>query len=86
MVGAGNIVGGDMPHEFALYLIRCVGCLGHQSQAMADTKDVCIDSHRRLAKGYALNDISRLATYTRQVEQLIHVGRNLALMLLNEHA
>ncbi len=86
MVGAGNIVGGDMPHEFALYLIRCVGCLGHQSQAMADTKDVRIDSHRRLAKGYALNDISRLATYTRQVEQLIHVGRNLALMLLNEHA
>ncbi len=86
MVGAGNIVGGDMPHEFALYLIRCVGCLGHQSQAMADTKDVRIDSHRRLAKGNALNDISRLATYTRQVEQLIHVGRNLALMLLNEHA
>lgn len=86
MVGAGNIVGGDMPHEFALYLIRCVGCLGHQSQAMADTKDVRIDSHRRLAKGYALNDISRLATYTRQVEQLVHVGRNLALMLLNEHA
>lgn len=86
MVGAGDIVGGDMPHEFALYLIRCVGCLGHQSQAMADTKDVRIDSHRRLAKGNALNDISRLATYTRQVEQLIHVGRNLALMLLNEHA
>ena len=86
MVGAGNIVGGDMPHEFALYLIRCVGCLGHQSQAMADTKDVRIDSHRRLAKGYALNDISRLATYTRQVEQLVHVGRNLALILLNEHA
>jgi len=86
MVGAGDIVGGDMPHEFALYLIRCVGCLGHQSQAMADTKDVCIDSHRRLATGYALNDISRLATYTRQVEQLVHVGRNLALMLLNEHA
>lgn len=86
MVGAGNIVGGDMPHEFALYLIRCVGCLGHQSQAMADTKDVRIDSHRRLAKGNALNDISRLATYTRQVEQLVHVGRNLALMLLNEHA
>lgn len=86
MVGAGDIVGGDMPHEFALYLIRCVGCLGHQSQAMADTKDVRIDSHRRLAKGYALNDISRLATYTRQVEQLVHVGRNLALMLLNEHA
>ena len=85
-MGAGNIVGGDMPHEFALYLIRCVGCLGHQSQAMADTKDVRIDSHRRLAKGNALNDISRLATYTRQVEQLIHVGRNLALMLLNEHA
>ena len=86
MVGAGNIVGGDMPNEFALYLIRRVGCLGHQSQAMADTKDVGIDSHRRLAKGYALNDISRLATYARQVEQLVHVGRNLALMLLNEHA
>jgi hypothetical protein len=43
MVGAGNIVGGDMPHEFALYLIRRVGCLGYQSQAMADSEDMGVN-------------------------------------------
>ena len=86
MVGARDIIGGDILHEFALYLIRRIGCLGHQSQPMADTKDVRIDSHRRLAKGYTQDDIGGFASYAWQVEQLIHVGRHLALILLNEHA
>ena len=53
---------------------------------MTHAEYVGVDSHGRLAEGYRLDDVGCLATYAGQVQQLVHVGRNLAMVTFHQHA
>ena len=81
-----NIFRGYIFYQFPFYLERGISRLGYQSESMADTKNVGVHRHRRLSKSNTLNHIGRLTTYTRQVEQLVHVCRNLSLVFLHQLA
>ena len=75
-----NIFRGYIFYQLAFYFIGSVSTFWYQSEAMAYAEDMGIDSHSRLAESYALNDVSRLTTNSRQVKQLVHVGRHFSLM------
>lgn len=77
-----NIFRGYIFYQLAFYLIGSVSTFWYQSEAMAHAEDMGVNSHSRLAESYALNDVSRLTTNSRQVEQLVHVGRHFAMMPL----
>ena len=63
-----NIFLGYIFDQHLLHLERCVLTLRYESQAVADTKHVRIDSHRGTTESNALHHVCRLATDTRQVQ------------------
>ena len=68
-----NILHGYVFYQFLFDFVRGVGMFAYQTQTVADTEYVGVDSHRALAEGYTLYHIGGLATYSWQIQQVVHV-------------
>ena len=81
-----NIFRGYIFYQFAFYLKGSVCRGSYQTKTMTDTKDMGIYRHCRLSKCNTLYHVSRLTPHTGQVEQQVHVCRNLALVSFHQLA
>ena len=66
VVGLWDVGLRDISDQLLLHLQRRVRRLGHQTEAVAHTEYMRVDSHRGTPEGYGLHHISRFATYARQ--------------------
>ena len=75
----------NMFHQLLLHLQRGIVGFRDKSQPVTHTKDVGIDSHRRLSEGNGEDHVCSLPPHSWQRQQLIHRRRNLAIVLLRQH-
>ena len=75
---------GYVAHQGALYFQWRVISGRYEAKARADAIDMGVDSHRGTAKCYGLDDVSRLAAYARQSEQVVHVAGHQTVVALHE--
>ena len=85
MVCPGNIFLGYVFCQRAFHLVGRVVLLCDQSQTVTHAEHMGVYRHCRLAEGHALDDVSRLAPYARQVQQLVHVRRHFTVVPFRQH-
>ena len=62
-------------HKIFLNLNRSVGIVGHQSQSVAHSENMCVNSHCRQSEPYCPHHIGCFSAYTRQGSKTLHVCR-----------
>ena len=70
MCGGHNLLR-NILHQIFLGSQRCGAGLRNQSDAVAHAEHMCIYCHGRFVEYYTLNDISRLASHSRQFNQFL---------------
>lgn len=81
MCGGHNLLR-NILHQIFLGSQRCGAGLRNQSDAVAHAEHMCIYCHGRFVEYYTLNDISRLASHSRQFNQFFQCSRYFAMKIL----
>ena len=81
-----NLLLREMFGQHLFYAERCRAGIGHETYAMADAEDVCVDRHPCLAPHDTQHDIGGLSAHARQFDELLQVLRHFASILFPEHS